>query len=281
MIRYRLVIEYDGTGYRGWQVQENARSIQGTLLTAARELFGGPVEIQGSGRTDAGVHALGQSAHLVAPRRIPPDRLRRGLNDLLPSGICILLAVETDPRFHARRDAVSRSYLYILSRERTAFGKRYVWWIKDRLDVAAMQSAARVFEGFHDFSSFADRRMDGKTSPRVKVESVEFQERGDLILFRVRGSHFLWKMVRRLVGTLVEVGRGKLQEEDLRRMLEERSDLPARLTAPPSGLFLEEVLYADEPSRREREPSLPLPVVLRDIPRRTGGGSRRAPGKGR
>ncbi len=281
LIKYRLTIEYDGTGYRGWQIQENARTVQGTLLAAARELFGGPVEIQGSGRTDAGVHALGQAAHLVASRRMPPDRLRQGLNDLLPSGICILRAEETDPHFHARRDAVSRSYLYILSRERTAFGKRYVWWIRDRLDTRAMQSAARVFEGFHDFSSFADRRMDGKTSSRVKVESVAFHEQGDLILFRVRGSHFLWKMVRRMVGTMVEVGRGNLSEADLKRMLEERSDLPARLTAPPSGLFLEEVLYAGERSTREGEPSPPLPVTLGTIPRGTRGRSRRAPGKPR
>lgn len=275
MTKYRLDIEYDGTGYRGWQVQENARTVQGTLIAAARELFGGPVEVQGSGRTDAGVHALGQVAHLVAPRRMPPDRLRQGLNDLLPAGICILRAGEADPRFHARRDAVSRTYLYILSRERTAFGKRYVWWIRDRLDLAAMQAAAGVFEGFHDFSSFADRRTDGKTSPRVKVESAAFQEQGERILFRVRGSHFLWKMVRRMVGTLVEVGRGKLRAEDLRRMLVERSDLPARLTAPPSGLFLEEVRYAGDPAPPQGEASPPLPVTLKAPPRGAGGKSRR------
>jgi tRNA pseudouridine38-40 synthase len=274
-VKYRLWIEYDGTGYRGWQVQKNARSVQGTLLTAARELFGGPVEIQGSGRTDAGVHALGQAAHLAAPRRIPAEKLKQGLNDLLPAGICILRAREADPRFHARRDVVSRSYLYILSRERTAFGKRYVWWVRDRLDVAAMESAARVFEGFHDFSSFADRRMDGKTSPRVKVECVEVRDTGDLILFRIRGSHFLWKMVRRMVGTLVEVGRGNLGEADLRRMLEERSDLPARLTAPPSGLFLEEVLYAGDRPAGEGGPSPPLPLVLRAVTRPAGGRFRR------
>lgn len=280
-VRYRLTIEYDGTGYRGWQVQENARTVQGTLLAAARELFGGPVEIQGSGRTDAGVHALGQAAHLAAPRKMPPDRLRLGLNDLLPSGICVLRVEEADTRFHARKDAVSRTYLYIVSRERTAFGKRYVWWIRDRLDVKAMQSAARVFEGFHDFSSFADHRMDGKTSTRVKVESVEIRDQGDLILIRIRASHFLWKMVRRMVGTLVEVGRGTLAEADLKGMLEERSDLPARLTAPPSGLFLEEVLYAGERSTGDGESSPPLPVILGTLPRRERNISRRRQGKRR
>jgi len=230
------------------------------------------VEIQGSGRTDAGVHALGQVAHLVAQKRKDPDRLRQGLNDLLPSGICILRAEEADSKFHARRDAVSRMYLYILSRRRTAFGKRYVWWVRDRLDGAAMASAARSFEGFHDFSSFADRRMDGKVSPRVLVEAVSLEEVGDLVLFRVRGSHFLWKMVRRMVGTLVEVGRGGLAEPELRRMLEERSDLPARLTAPPSGLYLEEVLYAgDDPGRRDAT-SLPLPVRVGGLAGVTPGG---------
>ncbi len=278
---YRLTIEYDGTGYRGWQVQENARTVQGTLLAAARELFSGPVDIQGSGRTDAGVHALGQAAHLAAPRKMSPDRLRLGLNDLLPSGICVLRVEEADTRFHARRDAVSRTYLYIVSRERTAFGKRYVWWIRDRLDVKAMQSAARVFEGFHDFSSFADHRMDGKTSTRVKVESVEIRDQGDLILIRIRASHFLWKMVRRMVGTLVEVGRGTLTEADLKGMLEERSDLPARLTAPPSGLFLEEVLYAGERSTGDGESSLPLPVILGTLPRRERNISHRRQGKRR
>ncbi len=280
-VRYRLTIEYDGTGYRGWQVQENARTVQGTLLAAARELFGGPVEIQGSGRTDAGVHALGQAAHLVAPRKMPPDRVRQGLNDLLPSGICVLRVEEADARFHARRDAVSRTYLYIVSRERTAFGKRYVWWIRDRLDAKAMQSAARVFEGFHDFSSFADHRMDGKTSTRVKIESVELRDDGDLILIRIRGSHFLWKMVRRMVGTLVEVGRGTLVAADLKAMLEERSDLPARLTAPPSGLFLEEVLYAGEHSTGDEESSPPLPVTLGTRPRKERTISRRRQGKRR
>ena len=280
-VRYRLTIEYDGTGYRGWQVQENARTVQGTLLAAARELFGGPVEIQGSGRTDAGVHALGQAAHLVAPRKMPPDRVRQGLNDLLPSGICVLRVEEADSRFHARRDAVSRTYLYIVSRERTAFGKRYVWWIRDRLDVKAMQSAARVFEGFHDFSSFADHRMDGKTSTRVKLESVELRDDGDLILIRIRGSHFLWKMVRRMVGTLVEVGRGTLAAADLKAMLEERSDLPARLTAPPSGLFLEEVLYAGKHSTGDEESPLPLPVTLGTRPRKERTISRRRQGKRR
>jgi tRNA pseudouridine38-40 synthase len=281
VVRYRLTIEYDGTGYRGWQVQENARTVQGTLLAAARELFGGPVEIQGSGRTDAGVHALGQAAHLVAPRKMPPDRVRQGLNDLLPSGICVLRVEEADSRFHARRDAVSRTYLYIVSRERTAFGKRYVWWIRDRLDVKAMQSAARVFEGFHDFSSFADHRMDGKTSTRVKIESVKLRDEGDLIRIRIRGSHFLWKMVRRMVGTLVEVGRGTLAEADLKGMLDERSDLPARLTAPPSGLFLEEVLYAGERSTRDGESSPPLPVTLGTRPRKEREISRRRQGKRR
>jgi len=239
------------------------------------------VEIQGSGRTDAGVHALGQAAHLVAPRKMPPDRVRQGLNDLLPSGICVLRVEEADARFHARRDAVSRTYLYIVSRERTAFGKRYVWWIRDRLDVKAMQSAARVFEGFHDFSSFADHRMDGKTSTRVKLESVELRDDGDLILIRIRGSHFLWKMVRRMVGTLVEVGRGTLVAADLKAMLEERSDLPARLTAPPSGLFLEEVLYAGEHSTGDEESSPPLPVTLGTRPRKERTISRRRQGKRR
>ncbi|HOD29349.1 MAG TPA: tRNA pseudouridine(38-40) synthase TruA [Syntrophales bacterium] len=258
MTRYRLTLEYDGTGYRGWQTQQNARSVQGTVREAARTLLGAAVDLQGAGRTDAGVHALGQVAHLDAPVRMPVRKLQEGLNDLLPAGIHVLRVEDAPPDFHARHHARARSYVYLISRRRTAFGKRYVWWVRDRLDVKAMQSAARDIAGFHDFASFADRRLEKGRSTRVQVERAELFERGELIVFRIAGSHFLWKMVRRLVGTLVEIGRGSLPPRELKTLLDRVSEAPAAWTAPPSGLYLEQVLY--EGDVWSPEPFAPLPL---------------------
>ena len=260
-LRYKLTVEYDGTGYSGWQVQKNARSIQGTLIDAARTLFGGEADIQGAGRTDAGVHALAQVAHLEAPRRLAPQKILYGLNDLLPASINILKVEDVSPDFHARHMAREKSYLYLLSRRRTAFGKRYVWWVKDDLDLRRMQSAAELFRGFHDFTSFADKRIDKHLSTQVKIDRVEILSREELIVFRIVGSHFLWKMVRRLVGILVETGRGTFSAADVERFLTSASDLPARCTAPASGLFLAQVLY---------EGDVLAPLVLPPLPFWTG-----------
>ncbi len=247
MPRYRLAIEYAGTRYSGWQVQKNARTVQGELLRAVREATGvAAPEIQGSGRTDAGVHAVGQVAHLDLPKAVPPEMLRRQINDLLPADINVLGIEPVPHRFHARRDPVSRSYLYQVSRRRTAFAKPFVWWVKDALDVRAMREAAGAFVGMHDFRSFTDSDPD-EVSTHVQVDLVEVKEDGALILIRVAGSHFVWKMVRRVVGVLVEVGRGHLGVEAAEGFLLEPSPVPARVTAPASGLFLERVVYAGEP----------------------------------
>ena len=243
MIKYKIVLEYDGTNYSGWQAQQNARSIQGALIDAAEKFLDMPVEIQGAGRTDAGVHALGQVAHLETTRKLNSETLRIGLNDLLPAGINVLTVENVHPRFHARHSAVSRSYLYLIATRRTAFGKKYVWWVKDKLHTGKMHQALAVFEGFHDFQSFADKRMDKDASTKVDVESVRLEQFGDIIALRIVGSHFLWKMVRRIVGMTVETGRDNITTKDLEQMLRAYSDVPARHTAPPSGLFLEKVLY--------------------------------------
>lgn len=257
MYKYKIVLEYDGTNYSGWQTQKNAKSIQGTLIAAAQNILGKPVDIQGAGRTDAGVHALAQVAHLETSRKINPENLRMNLNDNLPASINVLRVEIATPRFHARHNAVSRSYLYLVARRRTAFGKRYVWWVKDKLDIGKMQKALVLFQGFHDFVSFADKKMDKDTSTKVNVEKVELTEFDDIIALRVVGSHFLWKMVRRIVGITVETGRGKLSRGDIEQMLNSYSDIPARFTAPPSGLFLEKVLYEGE-----KLPQMRLPICL-------------------
>lgn len=247
MPRYRLAIEYAGTRYSGWQVQKNARTVQGELLRAVREATGvADPELQGSGRTDAGVHARQQVAHLDLPKEVAPELLRRQMNDVLPSDINVLAIEPVPHRFHARRDPVSRSYVYQVARRRTAFAKPFVWWVKDDLDVRAMREAAGAFVGMHDFRSFTDSDPD-EVSTEVLLDAIEVKEDGALILVRVTGSHFVWKMVRRLVGVLVEVGRGRLTVDEVEGFLGERSPVPARLTAPASGLFLERVVYPGEP----------------------------------
>ena len=243
MTRFKLTLEYVGTRYRGWQIQKNARTVAGELHRAVKTVAGRePGEMYGSGRTDAGVHALHQVAHLDLDTHLAPPQLLWRINEELPTDINVLALEPAARRFHARHAAQARSYLYQIARRRTAFGKPFVWWVKDALDARAMARAAGLFEGLHDFQSFTDLDPED-ASTKVKVESVEVREEGALILIRIVGSHFLWKMVRRMVGVLAEVGRGALHDDDLARLLREPSDAVAPLTAPPSGLFLERVLY--------------------------------------
>ncbi len=257
-MRFKLLIEYAGTRYSGWQVQQNARTIQGEILKAVREATGvASPEFQGSGRTDAGVHALAQVAHLDLPRAVGPEQLRRQINDGLPADINVLAVSAVPHRFHARHDAVSRSYLYQVARRRTAFAKPFVWWVKDELDVRAMREAAGAFVGRHDFRSFTDSDP-AETSTIVQLDHIEVKDAGALILVRVAGSHFVWKMVRRIVGVVVEVGRGGLTVDDVEGFLEAPSPVPARLTAPASGLFLERVSYPGDPPAPPLEPVTPV-----------------------
>jgi len=258
-MNYRLLLEYDGTGYAGWQAQKNARSIQGTLREAAERVTGGEVDLQGAGRTDAGVHALGQVAHLRCPRRLEPRRLQNDLNDLLPATINVLSVREAPEGFHARHDAKWRAYVYVISRRRSAFGKRYLWWVKDRLDTDRMAAACALFKGLHDFGAFADKRRDKNLSPLVLIHDVGLARRGDLLLLSFVASHFLWKMIRRMVGAVVEVGRGKMGSGDLEAALHGGAVDLAPLTAPPSGLFLAAVGYEGEGGWERVRFSLPVP----------------------
>lgn len=260
MHKYKLTLEYDGTAYRGWQIQTNARSIQGELMKAAEHLLGGKVEIQGAGRTDAGVHALGQVAHLTTAVKMRPAAMREGLNDLLPANINIRQAESVPKDFHARHHAVRRSYIYIVSRQRTAFGKRYVWWIKEELNIKQMQAVISLLHGFHDFAAFADKRRDKQESTLVDLRQAELFEDRELLIFRFAGSHFLWRMVRRMVGIIIEAGKGNLSPAAVGQMLLSDSDVPARLTAPAAGLFLEYVLY--EMPQENPPLRLPLPFFL-------------------
>lgn len=252
MPTFKLTIEYDGGRYSGWQTQSNtSKTVQGHLISAARQLFH-EADVGGAGRTDAGVHAAAQVAHLRIRKAANPRELARQMNDLLPHDIHVLDVQPASENFHARHDAESRIYMYQISRRRTAFGKEFVWWIKDQLNVSSMSEAARFIPGMHDFSSFSDQRGTAESTD-VLVEAVEIGEEGDLILIRIRASHFLWKMVRKLIAALVEVGRGNLSPRQFGQMIEAPQE-PFRPTAPPSGLFLEAVTYAGEKFDRPLKP---------------------------
>ena len=249
MARFKLFIEYAGTKYSGWQIQKNARTVQGELTRVIAEVTAQKqFELYGSGRTDAGVHALEQVAHLDIITSIPAETLRRRLNDALPNDIHLLKLELAQRKFHARHDAVSRSYLYQISRRRTAFAKHFVWWVRDDLDLTKMRWAAEQFSGMKDFRSFTDDSADDKSTV-VAIERIELAEEGDLVLVRVEGSHFLWKMVRRMIGVMVDVGTGGTTVEKAASFLREDSEIPAKLTAPASGLFLERVYYRGETRR--------------------------------
>jgi tRNA pseudouridine38-40 synthase len=262
--RFKLTIEYAGTRYSGWQIQKNAKTIQGEIDRAVRVVTKRTdFELYGSGRTDAGVHALAQVAHLDVVSPLPPVSLKQRLNDELPADINILSAEIVPHRFHARRDAVARRYLYQISRRRTAFAKAFVWWVKDAIDVRRMRLGAEAFVGFKDFDAFAESDGPGENdrSTLVLVERVDVVESGDLVLVAVEGSHFLWKMVRRIVGVLVEIGRGRLEPGAAASMLTASSGEPARLTAPPSGLFLERVYYRGDAQDTAPSPATPLQTL--------------------
>jgi tRNA pseudouridine38-40 synthase len=254
MPRYKLTVEYAGTRYSGWQIQKNARTVQGELNRALVHAVGSDrIETYGAGRTDAGVHALGQVAHVDSAATLPPATLLTRVNDALPADINVLSAERVAARFHARHSAMARSYIYQIALRRTAFAKPFVWWSREDLDLDAMRSGASALVGFSDFRSFTDDDPDEK-STRVLIDQLAIVRRDALVLIRVIGSHFLWKMVRRLVGVLADVGRGRLSPADVQSLLGGQSDLPARLTAPASGLFLERVFYDTPPTDLPLDP---------------------------
>jgi tRNA pseudouridine38-40 synthase len=205
------------------------------------------------------------------------------MNDELPAEINILDATIVPHRFHARHDAAARAYLYQIARRRTALAKPFVWWIKDALDIDRMREAAGAFVGMRDFASFADSDGDDDPSGRSKkstlvlVERLDLVEEGDLVLVGIEGSHFLWKMVRRIVGVLAEVGRGRLSADAAAEMLRGGSAAAARLTAPASGLFLNRVYYEGEARQTELRAVTPLRAVVSVHP----GGKGRKGGSGR
>jgi len=243
--RFKLELEFDGSRYRGWQKQDDARTIQGSLLQAARTLYGKNTDVQGNGRTDAGVHALRFVVHIEAQTDDSADEVAMRINSFLPQDINILKAQRAGPRFHARHNCIGRSYLYQIARRRTVFRRHYAWQIDELLKIGPMKEASVMLAGMHDFTSFTDRQVVKKKSPQVMINWAKVAETEELVLFRIVGSHFLWKMVRRIVGVLAEIGRDRISPAEMRHFLEKTVDL-SRFTAPSKGLFFERAFYDQE-----------------------------------
>jgi tRNA pseudouridine38-40 synthase len=249
MRNLKLVLAYDGTDFSGWQVQPGTETIQGTLASAMERVTGEKLLPQGSGRTDSGVHALAQVASFVTQSPIPAENLVIALNDVLPSAIRVLEAVEAPPEFHARKSACAKTYRYRMYRGAICppFLSRYVWHYPYPLDEDEMRAVAGLIVGEHDFTSFAavdpERGHEEAVSNVRQIFSSTWERQGDEFVYIVRGSGFLHHMVRNLVGTFLLAGKKTLSASDLTRILEARSRSQAGATAPASGLCLVSVEY--------------------------------------
>ena len=245
MKNIKIVIEYDGTDYHGWQCQANLPTVQKTIEDALRQITGENVKITGSGRTDAGVHAMGQVASFLTETQLDSENLRKALNSTLPRDISIIKAVEVPDGFHAQFSSRSKIYEYrILNRPHPpALQRNRVWHIPEKLDLGKMKKAASYLEGKHDFSVFATANITVKTTVRT-VKRVHIKKtREGIILVEIEADGFLKRMVRMITGTLVETGRGKLSPEGFGQILAKEQKTKNVFTAPPQGLFLKKVIY--------------------------------------
>jgi len=261
--RIRIQLEYDGTAYAGWQLQKQGeRTIQGVLESALRIITGEDVRVFGAGRTDSGVHALGQAAHFDLPGAIPVAKIPSALNANLPDDIQVFRADEMPPDFDARRHTKGKLYRYRIHNARIndVFSRHYAWHIKYRLDTEAMQAAADCLTGEHDFSSFQATDCAAVNAVR-RVYMARVTRSADEIIFEIFATAFLKQMVRNIVGTLEMAGCGKVTPDEMRRIMEARNRSQAGQTAPAHGLTLVKVFYADDP---------PGPELAKFIPDSTG-----------
>ncbi len=254
MIHFKLTLQYDGTNYSGWQRQKREVTIQGKIEECLRRIFKKEVTIRGAGRTDAGVHALSQIATFRIDVEIAEDALKKALNSMLPRDIRVLRVDRVDDAFHPQYDVKRKSYIYFLSHgeEASSFLQRYVWFYERRLDLSVMKKAGRLFLGRHDFSAFSGS-TEVKNRQRTiyqleikKVRSLAFLDlkiSGNFIKFRIEADGFLKYMVRNIVGSIVEVGRGAVSLSAIAEALKTGKRPNPLRTAPPQGLFLERIIY--------------------------------------
>jgi tRNA pseudouridine38-40 synthase len=242
-----LVLEYEGTRYHGWQIQDNGYTVQEALSDAIYKISGERTMPHGAGRTDAGVHALGQVASFLTNSRIPGERIADALNAYLPRNISVLDSRDVSLDFHPRKHARGKHYRYLVlnrSRRDVMFENRS-WHYSAELDVEMMNKAGSTFVGTHDFTSFCASGHSVKTFERT-IHKATWHRMGDLLVFDVEGSGFLYNMVRIMVGTLVDVGRGKIIDSDVRDILERKNRMLAGATAPADGLYMMKVFYNEE-----------------------------------
>jgi tRNA pseudouridine38-40 synthase len=245
MARVRLRLEYDGTEFCGWQLQAGDRTVQGELESAFARVVGHAVRVYGAGRTDAGVHARGQVAHADAPGALEPHVLHRALNALLPPDVAVLEVSAAAPDFDARGDARWKRYVYRILDRRTPspLRRRTTWHLRAALDLEAMCEAARCLEGTHDFAAFRGHAGAAGANSVRKLLRLDLRRDGDELAIAAEGQAFLRHMVRNLVGTLVQVGRGRLPPAELAEILASRDRARAGPTAPACGLCLDHVEY--------------------------------------
>ena len=238
----RLIIEYDGTDYVGWQFQINGRSVQEEVEKAIKRILQSDIRITGGGRTDAGVHARGQVASFSVEREVEINLLAKSMNAVLPHNIVVREAAKVSIDFNARHDAKSRRYTYCISQEPTAIQRNYCWQIFQKLDFEMMQACAKQIIGEHGFRSFCKVEIDIHQH-RCTVSSAGWTQNDRLLVFDIIANRFLHGMVRTLVGTMVNVGRGHTKIEDFASILEAKDRSVAGMSAPAKGLFLEEIIY--------------------------------------
>jgi len=240
----RLLLEYDGTDFAGWQIQARGRTVQGELARSLEILLKEPIRPTGSGRTDAGTHALGQIAHFHTASQLPTDRILRGLNGLLPADIAIRTVDEAPPDFHARYSAKSKRYQYRIHCGKPGLNRRYVWTFYQELDFEAMRRATLALPGQHSFAAFCKQ----KPMPDhfdCQIAACTLERNGAELIFEIEGNRFLRHMVRIIVGTLTEIGTGRRNPEDMAELLSSGQRSRAGLTAPARGLCLLRVSYPD------------------------------------
>ncbi len=238
----RLLLEYDGTGFSGWQFQPGRRTVQGVLQEKLGLLLKERVAVVGSGRTDAGVHALGQVANFKTKSQIPLQAFYLGLNRLLPGDVVVLEAAEAEPDFHARFDARRRRYRYQIITQRSPLRERFSWYIRYNLDFEVLQTLGRQILGSHDFTSFSSAQSEAE-NPMVEVFRADWRRSKDTVVFEIEADRFLHHMVRVLVGTMVDMARGKMDPDSFGDILRAKDRKRAGRTAPPQGLFLVKVTY--------------------------------------
>lgn len=246
-MRLKATVSYDGSGYAGWQRQDNALGIESIIMDVMERIHHHPVEITGSGRTDAGVHAIAQVFHFDSELKMSKEQWRRAMNALLPADIRIQDVEKVREDFHARFDAISKRYDYYLSYDiDNPFLQRYRAFYRGRLNIERMKECAALFVGTHDFTSFTSSRIDSRKSRVRTITMCAIEETADGLHFRLEGNSFLRYMVRMIVGTLIEAGRDRLSVQEVKAMLEAKDKEACRYKAPGSGLYLVEVRYPEE-----------------------------------